>query len=82
MKTSRTHDLCPPNVMAGNLDCQETFRRIGDLVGPSIAAKLTPFANAYRKGLYCDGIWSCEGIVDISMKPYEVREGTSRADCE
>ncbi|CAM9642571.1 unnamed protein product [Ascophyllum nodosum] len=60
--------------VGGNLDCQETFRRIGDLVGPSIAAKLTPFANAYRKGLYCDGIWSCEGIVDISMKPYELAQ--------
>lgn len=63
---------------AGYLDCEETYRRIGDLVGSELALTLAFLANGHRKELFCDGIWGCDGTtVDVSTKPYEVKTVTT-----
>lgn len=59
-------------IPSGVLDCHETYRKIADLAGTELANNLAYLANGYRKGLYCDGIWKCNGTVDVSVQPYEV----------
>lgn len=64
----------------GILDCDETYRRIGDLVGPELALTLAYLANGHRKEMFCDGIWGCDGTTaDVSTKPYEVNDPDDRA---
>lgn len=60
--------------IGGVIDCRDTYQAIGDLLGDqSIAAKLAEFAFLHRKNLYRSGFFRCEGTVDVSQSPEEVR---------
>lgn len=58
--------------LGGVLDCDETYAKLKDLVGPNIATNLAYFSFVHRKNLYRTGLFTCEGSFDVSTKPAEV----------
>lgn len=59
--------------LGGVLDCEETYREIGHLVGQEIAKDLAYISFYHRKNLFRDGIFKCEGNADVKSAPEEVR---------
>lgn len=58
--------------LGGVLDCDETYAKIKDLVGPDIATNMAYYSFVHRKNLYRDGLFSCEGQAGVSTKPGDV----------
>ncbi|CAM9627145.1 unnamed protein product, partial [Pylaiella littoralis] len=58
--------------IGGELDCEETFSEIGDLVGEDAAESLAILSFCHRKRLYRGGIFKCEGSAEVSEKPDEL----------
>lgn len=60
--------------VGGVLDCEDMYKDIASAVGVEIAWDLLQLTMSYRKNLYCDGIFKCEGKgAGVSQKPAEVR---------
>lgn len=61
--------------IGGELDCKETFSKIGDLVGEEAAELLALYSFFHRKNMYRYGILKCEGSANVGDKPDEVSWG-------
>ena len=60
------------NWLGGDLDCDETYIEIGNLVGADVADVLAFLGTEYRKSLFCDRIWVCTRTASVDEKPAEV----------
>ena len=58
--------------LGGAIDCDVMYNHIANLVGTDIAESLAFLSVGHRKGLYCNGIWSCEGTASVGEQPSEV----------
>jgi len=54
------------------VDCAYTFHEIEGLIGRDLAKQFAFTANAWRKAMFCDGSWGCEGLVDQDIHVFEV----------
>lgn len=61
--------------LGGVLDCDETYSKIGDLVGVDIAADLAYYAFVHRKNLFRSGYFQCTGTAGVDESPDSVRMG-------
>lgn len=59
--------------LGGVVDCEDTYEGIAKLVGEDTARKLSFISFVHRKNLFRDGIFKCEGSVDVAESPDEVR---------
>lgn len=59
--------------LGGNLDCDRTYEKIGDLVGSDVARQLAYLANGHRKRLFYAGVWGCSRPASMDETPAEVR---------
>ncbi|CAM9856817.1 unnamed protein product [Pylaiella littoralis] len=55
--------------IGGVLDCEETYSKIGDLVGEDAAESLAMLSFCHRKSMYRDGFFKCEGSAEVSETP-------------
>ena len=58
--------------LGGYLDCAQTYDKMADLLGSTMADIFAAESFNNRKGLYWSGIWYCEGIVDEDTPPEDV----------
>eukprot|EP00904_Undaria_pinnatifida_P007024 jgi/Undpi1/3451/HiC_scaffold_16.g06823.m1 len=58
--------------LGGAIDCDVMYNHIANLVGTDIAESLAFLSVGHRKGLYCNGIWSCEGTASVGEQPSEL----------
>lgn len=59
--------------IGGVMDCRDTYKKIGDIIGDDLAKKMAGLSFMHRKNLYRDGFFRCEGTAEISQRPDEVR---------
>lgn len=59
--------------LGGAFNCDEMYDEISTLVGAFYGKKLAEKAMIYRKEMFCDGMFKCEGKVDLDVAPEEVR---------
>lgn len=59
--------------IGGVLDCEEAYKKIGELTDEDTAGQLAMFSFVHRKNLYREGFFSCDGTASIDQKPEDVR---------